>query len=135
MPRTLLLTDIVDSTRLTRELGDERMAEVWMAHDKAARQLLQKHNGREADRTDGFLMQRSARTCAVTAANWTSTARLARFAPDLCPQSVRTTPNEGTNQPTPWNQPFLGDAALRSNDMRSLAKPIEASPRSLEAER
>ncbi|MEM6925513.1 MAG: tetratricopeptide repeat protein [Myxococcota bacterium] len=54
--RALLLTDVVDSTRLTESLGDARMAEVWAAHDQAARTLLVEHRGREIDKSDGFLL-------------------------------------------------------------------------------
>ena len=32
------------------------MADVWTAHDRVARDLLQRHNGREIDKTDGMLM-------------------------------------------------------------------------------
>ncbi|NNC94684.1 MAG: tetratricopeptide repeat protein [Chitinophagales bacterium] len=56
MIKTLLLTDIVDSTALTQEVGNERMSEIWVEHDRIARDLLQEHDGQEADRTDGFLM-------------------------------------------------------------------------------
>ncbi|MEP6874622.1 MAG: tetratricopeptide repeat protein [Burkholderiales bacterium] len=52
----LLLTDIVDSTRLTEELGDARMAELWTAHDRIARDLLPLWRGREIDKTDGMLL-------------------------------------------------------------------------------
>jgi predicted ATPase/class 3 adenylate cyclase/Tfp pilus assembly protein PilF len=54
--RALLLTDVVDSTKLSEELGDVRMAEVWSAHDRVARDLLRVHGGLEIDKTDGFLM-------------------------------------------------------------------------------
>ena len=52
----LLLTDIVDSTRLTAKLGDSAMQAVWDAHDRAARDLLRRWPGREIDRSDGFLL-------------------------------------------------------------------------------
>ena len=52
----LLLTDVVDSTRLTEELGDARMAELWTAHDRVARDLLPLWRGREIDKTDGMLL-------------------------------------------------------------------------------
>lgn len=52
--RALLLTDLVDSTRLVERLGDTRAAEVFAAHDRAARALLARHSGREIDRTDGL---------------------------------------------------------------------------------
>lgn len=54
--RTLLLTDVVDSTRLAQELGDRRMAEVWSQHDRVARDLLRVWRGREIDKTDGMLL-------------------------------------------------------------------------------
>jgi len=38
--RALLLTDVVDSTRLAEKLGDAAMADVWAAHDRVARDLL-----------------------------------------------------------------------------------------------
>ncbi len=54
--RALLLTDVVDSTKLSEALGDERMAQAWVAHDRVARDLLVPHRGREIDKTDGFLL-------------------------------------------------------------------------------
>lgn len=55
-PRVLLLTDVVDSTKLSEALGDERMADVWSAHDRVARDLLRSWHGREIDKTDGMLL-------------------------------------------------------------------------------
>ena len=52
----LLLTDVVDSTRLTEELGDAAMAAFWTAHDRVARDLLPAWRGREIDKTDGMLL-------------------------------------------------------------------------------
>ena len=54
--RALLLTDVVDSTKLAESIGDTAMAQVWAAHDRIARDLLQRHRGREIDKTDGMLM-------------------------------------------------------------------------------
>ncbi len=54
--RALLLTDVVDSTKLSEELGDDAMAEVWANHDRVARDLLPPHKGREIDKTDGMLL-------------------------------------------------------------------------------
>ncbi|NNF44478.1 MAG: hypothetical protein HKN62_15815, partial [Phycisphaerales bacterium] len=52
---TLLLTDLVDSTRLIETLGDARAADVMTRQDRLARDLLSAHGGREIDKTDGFL--------------------------------------------------------------------------------
>jgi predicted ATPase/Tfp pilus assembly protein PilF len=54
--QALLLTDVVDSTRLTEELGDAAMAALWTAHDRIARDLLPIWRGREIDKTDGMLL-------------------------------------------------------------------------------
>lgn len=53
--KTLLLTDLADSTKLVASLGDVRAAKVLSRHDRAARDLLERHSGREIDKTDGFL--------------------------------------------------------------------------------
>ena len=53
--RALLLTDMVDSTRIAEALGDAVMAAHWAAHDRAARDLLRTWRGREIEKTDGLL--------------------------------------------------------------------------------
>ena len=54
--RALLLTDVVDSTKLSQRIGDAEMARLWAAHDRAARDLLPTWRGREIDKTDGMLL-------------------------------------------------------------------------------
>ncbi len=54
--KTLFLTDLVDSTKLFERLGDERAAKVSADYDRVARDLLDRFNGREIDKTDGFLL-------------------------------------------------------------------------------
>jgi predicted ATPase/class 3 adenylate cyclase/Tfp pilus assembly protein PilF len=56
MSRCLLLTDVVDSTKVAQALGDAEMAKHWAAHDRAARDLLPVWRGREIDKTDGVLI-------------------------------------------------------------------------------
>jgi class 3 adenylate cyclase len=53
---TVLFTDIVDSTRTAAELGDHRWRETLEAHQRAVRDELRRHAGREVKSTgDGFL--------------------------------------------------------------------------------
>ena len=54
--RALLMSDLVESTRLVARLGDRRAAELFARHERAARDLLEEHSGREVDKTDGFLL-------------------------------------------------------------------------------
>ena len=63
--RALLLTDVVDSTKLAEALGDAAMAEVWAAHDRVARDLLITSQGREIDKTDGMLLLFESAAAAV----------------------------------------------------------------------
>lgn len=54
--RVLVMTDVVDSTLTTTRLGDARAAQLWVAHDRMARDLLATWRGREIDKSDGFLL-------------------------------------------------------------------------------
>jgi class 3 adenylate cyclase len=54
--RALLFTDVVDSTLRVEQLGDAAAARLWAEHDRRARDLLARHQGREIDRTDGFFL-------------------------------------------------------------------------------
>ena len=62
---TLLLVDVVDSTRCAERLGDAAMARLWAEHDRAARDLLAVWRGREIDKSDGFLLLFDAATDAL----------------------------------------------------------------------
>ena len=53
--KVLLLTDLVDSTAITERLGDLAAAALWAALDRIARDLLQRWQGQEIDKSDGFL--------------------------------------------------------------------------------
>ena len=54
--RTLLLTDLCDSTTLVERLGDTAAAELFRAHDRLVLKLQQQWHGRLIDRSDGLLL-------------------------------------------------------------------------------
>jgi TolB-like protein/class 3 adenylate cyclase/tetratricopeptide (TPR) repeat protein len=54
--KTLLVCDLVDSTKLVERLGDERAAAVFRRLDEQTRSLIDRWRGREIDKTDGFLL-------------------------------------------------------------------------------
>ena len=54
--RTLLLCDLVASTKLVERLGDAAAADLLARHDRIARDVLSAFNGREIDKSDGFLL-------------------------------------------------------------------------------
>lgn len=53
---TLVVTDLVDSTALVHRLGAAEAAALGARHDRAARDLIAAHDGREIEKTDGFLL-------------------------------------------------------------------------------
>lgn len=54
--RTLLLTDLVESTHLVERLGDAPAAALFRAHDRLVLELQQRWRGRLIDRSDGLLL-------------------------------------------------------------------------------
>ena len=54
--RTLLLTDLCDSTALVERLGDTAAAVLFRAHDQLVLELQQRWRGRLIDRSDGLLL-------------------------------------------------------------------------------
>ncbi len=54
--KTLLISDLVSSTKLIQLLGDARSAAIFRLHEKCARGLLEQYDGLEIDKTDGFLL-------------------------------------------------------------------------------
>ncbi|HEU4992772.1 MAG TPA: putative peptide modification system cyclase [Luteimonas sp.] len=54
--RTLLLTDLCDSTMLVERLGDNEAAELFREHDRLVLGLQQRWRGRLIDRSDGLLL-------------------------------------------------------------------------------
>ncbi len=54
--RAIAVCDLVDSTALIEQLGDRKGAEFMQQLDRFSRDLLQRHLGREIDKTDGFLL-------------------------------------------------------------------------------
>lgn len=54
--RTLLFTDMVDSTHLVERLGDAPAADLFRAHDRIVLELQQRWRGRLIDRSDGLLL-------------------------------------------------------------------------------
>nr|MDM5013335.1 putative peptide modification system cyclase [Xanthomonas euvesicatoria] len=54
--RTLLLTDLCDSTALVERIGDNAAAALFREHDRLVVKLQQQWRGRLIDRSDGLLL-------------------------------------------------------------------------------
>jgi len=113
--KTLVITDLVDSTLLVERLGDARAAELSARHDRMARALVERHEGREIDKTDGFLLLFERPLLAVAFALAYHEA-LARFAAE---EGVFLEARVGIH---------VGEVFLRENppaEVAQGAKPIE----------
>ncbi len=113
--RTLMLSDLVDSTRLVERLGDERAAEIFHHHDRLARDLLKQYEGREIDKSDGFLLLFERPLAAVLYA-LAYHAALRELSHEL---GVELSSRVGIH---------VGEVVVRSNspeDVASGAKPLE----------
>lgn len=113
--KTLLITDLVNSTALVDSLGDYRSVEIFERHDQIARKLLIQYHGLEIDKTDGFLFLFDRPFDAVLYALDFHDA-LAELSDEL---DVRLTVRAGIH---------LGEIVLRRNKAEFIAlgaKPIE----------
>ena len=67
--RTIMFTDMKDSTAITTRLGDKEAIEVFRTHNALIRERLALHNGREIQHTgDGFMVSFTAASQAVDCA-------------------------------------------------------------------
>ncbi len=67
--RTIMFTDMKDSTAITTRLGDARALELFRTHNSLTRDALSQHHGREIQHTgDGFLISFNSASNAVACA-------------------------------------------------------------------
>ena len=67
--RTIMFTDMKDSTALTTRLGDTRAIEVFRTHNSITRDVLRRNHGREIQHTgDGFMASFSSASNSVACA-------------------------------------------------------------------
>jgi class 3 adenylate cyclase len=67
--RTIMFTDMKDSTAITSRLGDARALELFRTHNSLTRDALKQHHGREIQHTgDGFMVSFNSASNAVACA-------------------------------------------------------------------
>ncbi len=128
--RALLVSDLVDSTRMVEALGDLRAAELFSLHDQQARELLARHQGREIDKTDGFLLlfDRPIQAAAYALAYHHLLSELARSEGVLLQARVGIHLGEVVLRTNPPEHVALGAKPL---EVEGLAKPMAARLMSL----
>jgi putative peptide modification system cyclase len=128
--RTLLACDLVDSTALVERLGDAAAAELFRRHDRLARDLMQRHGGREIDKTDGYLVLFERPVEAVAFA--LSYQRALREFDPVGPSPLRARVGIHVGEVVLWENSAADVAAgAKSVDIEGLAKPVVARLMSL----
>ncbi|HET6603726.1 MAG TPA: putative peptide modification system cyclase, partial [Xanthomonadaceae bacterium] len=127
--RTVLVCDLVDSTALIERLGDRRGSDCIRRHDRLARELLQRHGGREIDKTDGFLALFDRPVQAVAFA---LDYQRSLHDPDAAGESLRARVGIHVGEVMVWeNSRSEVAGGAKAVEVEGLAKPVAARLMSL----
>ena len=120
--RVILFTDIVDSTRLTQELGDRAVMRLLHEHDLAVRSTLGRHGGTEVKHTgDGIMAVFDSAFRAVGAAVEIQRALHEPAADDALPLRVRI--GIAAGEPVTEHDDLFGAAVQQAARLCSCAQP------------
>ncbi|HET6603998.1 MAG TPA: putative peptide modification system cyclase [Xanthomonadaceae bacterium] len=123
--RTVMLCDLVDSTALIERLGDRRGSDCIRGHDHAVRELLDRHGGREIDKTDGFLALFERPIQAVAFA--LDYQRRLRTLSEDCGQALSARVGIHVGEVVTWdNEAAAVAAGAKRTEVEGLAKPVAA---------
>jgi len=128
--RVLVVTDLVDSTALVERLTDERASELIKEVDGVARSLLVEHDGREIDKTDGYLLlfERAIDGVRYVLALHRGLAEIS----EKTGHSLKMRAGIHVGEVVVWeNPPELRERGAKPIEVEGLAKPITARLMSL----
>ncbi len=119
--RTVMFTDIVDSTAHTQRLGDEKAMEMLHLHDSIVRAALAAHNGREVKHTgDGIMASFRSAVAALRCAARIQQQLAAREAGDL---PVRVRIGAAAGEPVERADDIFGSTVQLAARLCSHAQP------------
>ena len=120
--RSILFTDICNSTAITQRLGDEGSMEIIRLHDRVVRSALDGHGGREVKHTgDGIMASFSSVTASVEAA-LSIQADLRRRSEDA-EVSIELRIGIAAGEPITHNEDLFGAAVQLAARLCSAASP------------
>jgi class 3 adenylate cyclase len=120
--RAILFTDIVDSTRLTQELGDLAAMQLIRAHDSVVRSVLAGFGGTEIKHTgDGIMAAFSSASQAVAAACQIQRGLLEREEPP--PGHLHVRVGVAAGEPVTEQDDLFGAAVQQAARLCALAQP------------
>ncbi len=120
--RTIVFTDIVGSTKLTEQLGDEAMVDILQAHDGIVRSALLALGGREVKHTgDGIMASFVSAACAVKCACRVQREIAARATAGEQPLQLRI--GAATGEPVERHGDFFGSTVNLAARLCAHAQP------------
>ncbi|HLF99877.1 MAG TPA: nickel-binding protein [Acidimicrobiia bacterium] len=121
--RTILFTDLVDSTAITQRLGDEGAMALLRAHDEVVRSALRDNSGREVKHTgDGIMASFASVARAAECAACIQRALLERSVAD---EAVRVRIGINAGEPVTENDDLFGTAVQLAARLCAVAEPGE----------
>jgi class 3 adenylate cyclase len=132
--RTVLFTDIVNSTSLTQALGDEMAMELLHIHDKIVRDALAASNGREVKHTgDGIMASFVSAVAAVRCAAQIQ-RELARREQEKSQHQIKVRIGGAAGEPVEHNNDIFGSTVQLASRLCSHAEPDQILVSSVIAE-
>lgn len=121
--RTILFTDIADSTALTQKLGDEGAMELVRAHDHAVRTALRDNGGREVKHTGDGIMAAFHSTAAAVRCAAAIQAEIARLAGERIVHPLRVRIGLAAGEPLEQHGDLFGTAVQLAARLCANAEP------------
>jgi class 3 adenylate cyclase len=121
--RTILFTDIVGSTSLTQELGDDAAMELVQLHDDVVMDALAAFSGRKVKHTgDGIMAAFASAVCAVRCAMRIG-EELARRCQDCSTRGVKVRIGAAAGEPVEKHGDFFGSTVQLAARLCAQAQP------------
>lgn len=121
--RTVLFTDIVDSTSLTQSLGDDVAMEFLQVHDKIVRNALAASNGREVKHTGDGIMASFVSAAAAVRCAAEIQRELARREQDKSVPPIKVRIGGAAGEPVERNNDIFGSTVQLAARLCSHAQP------------
>src|SRR6266496_843314 len=132
--RTVLFTDIVDSTSLTQTLGDEVAMELLRVHDTVVRDALKASNGREVKHTGDGIMAAFVSAAAAVRCAAQIQRELTRRAREQNNHPIRVRIGGAAGEPVERDNDIFGSTVQLAARLCSHAEPQQIVVSSVVAE-
>lgn len=121
--RTILFTDIVNSTTLTQRLGDRAAMDLLHAHDRIVRDALAAESGREVKHTGDGIMASFVSAAATVRAAARIQAELARFHRENPERPLKARIGAAAGEPIEHHRDLFGSTVQLAARLCSHAQP------------